>query len=462
MPSLAPLSPPHWTQSVKFRLALTYAITVYAVGSLLVGGMYAWQSEQLDESVIVGRRVVLENTETGARLDITGLMADDLSREALLAMERNAYLRALDNLRKATIIGLMVLVLVAFAIGWVLAHITLRPVNRMAAVARDISGSDLSRRIGLHGPNDEFKGLADTIDSMLDRLQAAFEDQRRFVQDASHELRNPLAVARTNLELALSDPDADAAELRASAEVAQRSTERMAVLVDDLLNQARTGVPAVQLRRVDLAAVAGTVAEEYRTMARAASVSIVLDSPEPVVILGDPTAMTRAVANLVSNAIRYAPSGTVVSLSVGRVGHEAVVSVVDHGPGLSPEEQAKVFTRFWRADQSSPGVGLGLSIVQQIARRHGGVAEVHSVPGGGATFSLRLPLVTDGAGVGTTPPGPDPRPNKDANRVRDTHTAMKTESHTDTHTHTGDHADLHAGDEGAPVDTVEMQKRSRS
>ncbi len=414
MPSLAPLSPPHWTQSVKFRLALTYAITVYAVGSLLVGGMYAWQSEQLDESVIVGRRVVLENTETGARLDITRLMADDLSREALLAMERNAYLRALDNLRKATIIGLMVLVLVAFAIGWVLAHITLRPVNRMAAVARDISGSDLSRRISLHGPNDEFKGLADTFDSMLDRLQAAFEDQRRFVQDASHELRNPLAVARTNLELALSDPDAGAAELRASAEVAHRSTERMAVLVDDLLNQARTGVPEVQLRRVDLAAVAGTVAEEYRSMARAASVSIVLDSPEPVVILGDPTAITRAVANLVSNAIRYAPSGTVVSLSVGREGHEAVVSVVDQGPGLLPEEQSKVFTRFWRADQSSPGVGLGLSIVQQIARRHGGVAEVTSAPGCGATFSLRLPLVTDDAGVGMTPPGPDPQQNTGA------------------------------------------------
>lgn len=420
MPSLAPLSRPHWTQSIKFRLALTYAITVYAVGSLLIGGMYAWQVRQLDEPVMVAERWVIEDSRTGQRYDITRFVTNQVTDQALQALERNAYLRAIDNLRKATIMGLMVLVLVAFAIGWVLAHITLRPINRMTAVARDISGSDLSRRIGLHGPNDELKGLADTFDSMLDRLQAAFEDQRRFVQDASHELRNPLAVARTNLELALSDPEATADDLRASAEVAHRSTQRMAVLVDDLLNQARTGVPAVQLRRVDLAEVAATVAEEYRTMARAASVSIELDTPEPVVIHGDPMAMTRAVANLVSNAIRYAPSTTVVTLSVTREGQEAVVSLVDHGPGLSTEEQGKAFTRFWRADLTSPGVGLGLSIVQQIARRHGGVAEVTSTPGHGATFSLRLPLVTNGAAVGTTPPGLDPEPTGGAVRNRRT------------------------------------------
>lgn len=418
MPSLAPLSRPHWTQSIKFRLALTYAITVYAVGSLLIGGMYAWQVRQLDEPVMVAERWVIEDSRTGQRYDITRFVTNQVTDQALQALERNAYLRAIDNLRKATIMGLMVLVLVAFAIGWVLAHITLRPINRMTAVARDISGSDLSRRIGLHGPNDELKGLADTFDSMLDRLQAAFEDQRRFVQDASHELRNPLAVARTNLELALSDPKATADDLRASAEVAHRSTERMAVLVDDLLNQARTGVPAVQLRRVDLAEVAATVAEEYRTMARAASVSIELDTPEPVVIHGDPMAMTRAVANLVSNAIRYAPSTTVVTLSVTREGQEAVVSVIDHGPGLSTEEQGKAFTRFWRADLTSPGIGLGLSIVQQIARRHGGVAEVTSTPGHGATFSLRLPLVTNEAAVGTAQPSLDPEPTGGAVRDR--------------------------------------------
>lgn len=444
MPSLTPLGVPHWSQSIRFRLALTYAVTVYLAGSVLIGGMYTWQARQLENSELVSHFFVYEDRQTGERVAVSALLTTRPGLEVMEGVERSAYVRALGNLRKATIIGLMILAVVAFVIGWALAHIALRPVNRMTAVARDITGSDLSRRISLHGPNDELKGLADTFDSMLDRLQAAFEDQRRFVQDASHELRNPLAVARTNLELALSDRDASADDLRASAEVAHRSTERMAVLIDDLLNQARTGVPAVELCRLDLATVVEDVAGEYRSVAKASSVSIQVEAPEPLTIHGDTTALTRAVANLISNAIRYAPADTAVSISVLGDDHHATVSVSDEGPGLAPDEKKQVFDRFWRADRSGPGTGLGLSIVQQIVRRHGGRAEVESAPGEGSTFRLVLPLATgSGTGKGTVtaadrgPAGGDDPDARAVNQREGTRRRHK------------------------PVDTVDVQPRSR-
>ncbi|MCL4138816.1 UNVERIFIED_CONTAM: hypothetical protein GTU68_047091 [Idotea baltica] len=263
----------------------------------------------------------------------------------------------------------------------------------MTMVARDITATDLSRRIGLPGPDDEMKGLADTFDAMLDRLQTAFEDQRRFVQDASHELRNPLAVARANLDLALSDPDASAADMRSSAEIAMRSTERMSGLVDDLLIQARSGVPEITRSEVDLVATAQDVVEEFSSGASRRSVPVVLVAPmAPLTITADSPAIRRAISNLVANAVKVAPPDTSVKVSVAHGDHCALVSVIDEGPGISPSDQQNVFKRFWRGENSVGGTGLGLSIVQQIVERHGGTTSVQSAIGQGSTFTIKLPM----------------------------------------------------------------------
>ena len=270
--------------------------------------------------------------------------------------------------------------------------------GRMAAVARDISGTELSRRIGLRGPDDELKDLADTFDEMLDRLQATFEDHRRFVQDASHELRNPLAVTRANLELVIDDPDASPDELRAAAQVAHASTERLSHIVDDLVAQARQGVPSHHATLVELDELAADIVVEFAAGAAARRIDLVAQrgpGTEPgssPVVNGDEAALRRAVTNLVVNAIRLAPTDSTITITTSVEDGEAVISVTDEGPGIDPALRESVFERFWRGDDAGKGLGLGLSIVRQVAQRHGGRVDLRSAVGDGSTFSIRLPV----------------------------------------------------------------------
>lgn len=387
------LATPRISQSIRFRLSLTYALAVFTAGSLLIGGLYLWQVRQLDEPRLVKGVINLVDPETRRPMETVVVIESETDRKLGTIFEYNAYLVALDNLKRASLAGLGILFIISFGTGWWLAGWALRPLHRMTMVARDITATDLSRRIGLPGPEDEMKSVADTFDAMLDRLQTAFEDQRRFVQDASHELRNPLAVARTNLELALSDPNASANDLRQSAGVAMRSTERMSSLVDDLLVQARSGVPEVSRAEVDLVATAGDVVEEFTASAGKAGLRLQLVAPmAPLVVKGDGPALRRALSNLVSNALKAAPSGTAVTVSLSQGEHVAMLSVADEGPGLSESDQQQVFKRFWRGDSSGGGTGLGLSIVQQIVERHGGTVSVNSALEVGSTFTVKVPI----------------------------------------------------------------------
>ncbi len=390
---------PHWTQSIRFRLSITYAATLFAVGSVLIGGMYAWQVQQLEKPVlprITQQSVLLERSGQRVQLSWPEVLREDFYSAVVEQFENETELAMIDDLRKASLAGLGILVIVAFVSGYILSGLALRPIDRMTRVARDISGNSLTKRIGLGGPEDELKRLGDTFDAMLDRLQAAFEDQRRFIQDTSHELRNPLASARTNLELVLSDEQASEPDLRRAAEVAHRSTERMSNLVDNLLEQARSGVPEVQVEQVDMAAVAAESVADYHAAARKRGLSLTLSVPDETepsaVVQGDREALMRAVSNLLSNAVRLAPSPSTISVSVDSTDASARLRVADEGPGLSEEAQTKVFTRFWRGERAGPGTGLGLSIVKQIAERHGGHITVESAPGQGSVFALSLPI----------------------------------------------------------------------
>ncbi len=378
-------------QSIRFRLSLAFSLVVFSVGTLLVGGIYLYQVNQLDDPVIEVQRLVLLNQQTGEVRNQLGIMPEEAQRAIIEQIQVNSYREALNELRKGSLGALGLLFIISFGTGWLFSGWTLRPVDRITGVARDITATDLTRRIGLRGPNDELKNLADTFDQMLDRLQGSFEDQRRFVQDASHELRNPLAVARANLELALDGGSEE--EVRAAAEIAHRSTGRMTLLVENLLQQARAGVPELERAPVDLTRMLNEIAADFAAPAAERDLRVEADvAPGPVVVNGDGPALRRAIANLVANAVRLAPTSSTIGLSLETAAECVEVAVSDEGPGIASKHHEAVFQRFWRGDNAGTGTGLGLSLVKLIVERHGGSVSLRSDVGSGSTFTLRLPV----------------------------------------------------------------------
>ncbi len=305
-------------------------------------------------------------------------------------------------------VGGAVLAVLALLATW-FVRLGLRPLERIEATAERIAaGDDLDQRIPDADEQTEVGRLARTLNAMLDRLQAAFEERRasearlrRFVADASHELQTPLTSVRGYAELfrrgaARNPDDLDVAMTRIEAEAT-----RMGVLVDDLLMLARLD-QGRELRRepVDLVPLARELVADARVVAP--DREIVLETDRPVVVAGDDPALRQVVGNLIANARIHTPAGTPFTVRVRADDGLGVVEVADRGPGLAPDHAARVFERFFRADPSraraSGGSGLGLSIVAAVAEAHGGSAGVDSTPGDGATFRIALPLAGNGDG----------------------------------------------------------------
>jgi signal transduction histidine kinase len=290
-----------------------------------------------------------------------------------------------DALRVVAGVGLAML-LVGSVLAWLLADRVLRPVTEVTKTARTISGGDLSRRIPVSG-HDEIAVLASTFNDMLGRLQTAFETQRRFVDDAGHELRTPLTIVRGHLELLEDDP----AERRATLELVLDELDRMARLVNDMLTLARWERPDfLSMAPVDV----GVLTDDVMAKAQAlGDRRWVLDARATGRIVADRQRVTQALVQLAQNAVQHTDEGDEIGLGTFAGNGEARLWVRDTGPGIPFEEQQRVFARFYRAsvERRSDGAGLGLSIVQAIARAHGGRLELASVPGSGATFTVVLP-----------------------------------------------------------------------
>ena len=383
---------PEWMRSIRFRYTLLYSAVLFGLAATLVGFLYLVLLMNLrHEPVTTAYRGVI---------CFEGQCFKPVSARQL---ERIVNTYTLNKLRNYSFGALGVLFVTSLGVGWVVAGRVLAPIGRITAVARDIQATDLSRRIRLQGPDDELKQLADTFDAMLARLDAAFAAQQQFIADASHELRNPLAIIRTNIDVALSDQDADREDLRQAMGVVRRASDRMVRLVDDLLALARRQVPTLEHEPVDLAAAVAEASDGF--VVPAAARQIILDRAiaPGVTVIGDPDALKRAVANLLENAVRLSPSGSRIRLATGSEDGRAWVAVNDEGPGIAPEDQSRVFDRFWRADKARSradgGTGLGLAIVRQIAESHGGQVRLHSRLGVGSTFVIWLPIA---------PPGTEP------------------------------------------------------
>jgi signal transduction histidine kinase len=288
----------------------------------------------------------------------------------------------------AAAVGLAAMVVVSIVAGWLVAGRFLRPLWTITATARDISASNLHRRLGLRGTRrgDEFTLLADTLDDLFARLQAAFESQQRFVANAAHELRTPLTAERTLLQVALADPDAGVDSLRAACEevlVLGRAQER---LIDALLTLATSERGVERREPVDLAALAADV-----VAARAGDTVRVDAALAPAIAAGDARLLEILVANLVDNAARHNLPGGRVEVTTGE---PARLTVTNTGPVVPADQIERLFEPFQRLGAQRvghpDGHGLGLAIVHAIATAHGAHVTADANPGGGLTVTVNF------------------------------------------------------------------------
>jgi signal transduction histidine kinase len=392
---------PAWTRTVRFRLTVTYSSVLFGLTALVVAGVYLLLSSFLEAGPLESSPKMAKDDQgnwtvtEGARFD-----ASDMT-----AVEAAANYKTLGMLRDLSLQAIAILFVASLVTGWWLAGRALRPVRRITSTAREISATDLSRRIDLDGPRDELRELAETIDGMLARLEAAFQVQRQMVDDASHELRNPLAVIQANVDAVLAVDDTTPAARANAVALVTRAMSRMTQLVEDLLSTARRSSPAFVDVEVDLAEIGTEAADEYALLAAERELSLNRQLNAGPVVASDPHALRRAVDNLLSNAVRLAPHGSEITVAVGGQDGWAWIAVRDQGPGIPADDQELIFDRFFTAARqltdslTRPGgarrefgqAGLGLAIVRQIVESHDGLVSVHSTVDVGSTFVLWLP-----------------------------------------------------------------------
>jgi signal transduction histidine kinase len=400
------------------RLRLTLLNGILLIGAAAVLVLLAW--------MLVGDALhPAGQLRTGTRVQLADGSEMDArvwQGQVVRAAEREVLVRGLVALAAISIAGIVGAYLVAGR--------ALRPLHRVTAAARRLSGETLDQRLHYAGADDEVAELAATFDAMLDRIGEAFESQKRFVANASHELRTPLAVMRTEIDVTMSDPDADVAEFRRMSTVVRDASIRANALVDSLLLLARTEAQAGRrlARKVpaDLSAGASAALSSMRTEASRLNLEVRTDlKPAPVV--GDPGLLERLAGNLVENAVRYNHLGGRLDVRTGSDDTYAWLVVANTGFEVDAADLPRLFEPFRRGGRErtgARGAGLGLSIVRAVCDAHGGAVSAVALDGGGLEVTVTLPAAATtpvlagsasvlGSGVpasapGTMPPGATP------------------------------------------------------
>jgi signal transduction histidine kinase len=328
----------------------------------------------------------------GGLLAVSGLLVRRSSMSAS-GVRSSQSIFAGRQLQVGPALAFAAAVLVALALGWFIAGRFLRPLRTITATARDISATNLSRRLAL-GSRDEFAELGETLDDLFRRLEASFESQRHFVANASHELRTPLAAERTLLQVALANPDASAETLRATCEQVLALGEQQERLIEALLTLATSERGPDQRESFDLAEIAGKVLAERRPEAHRKGIRVT-SAFAAAPAGGDPRLAERLVANLVDNAIRHNREAGWLEISTRTADGSALLSVRNTGAVIPPAEVNSLFEPFQRlgAERVRHGTGylLGLAIVRAIARAHGAALTATARPDGGLTVEVAFP-----------------------------------------------------------------------
>jgi heavy metal sensor kinase len=303
--------------------------------------------------------------------------------------------RTLDLLLVTLLLGGPLIVIIAGAGGYFLAARALAPIDKVTRTAHDISANDLSARLNLPETDDEVGRLVATFDSMLDRLDDAFRRERQFTADASHELRTPLSAVQTIIGSTLARPRTAVEYQQALVDLSQEA-ERMRALTEGLLQLARQDAvrqPA-KFEAVDLSTLLKDVIDSFSPLAEEKGLELIDLVPDNgLTLMGDRDSLIRLFVNLLDNAIKYTEQGAVTISAQARDERLLEVIISDTGIGITAEHLPRVFDRFYRVDESRSknGMGLGLAIVQNIARAHGGTVTVESKVGQGTSFVVQLP-----------------------------------------------------------------------
>jgi signal transduction histidine kinase len=378
--------------TIRLRLTVLYGLMFLVTGAILLTIGYALVRHNLDSRP--NARMVLQRLGIPAS-NLPPLLGKPLlqpgSPAASVAEAVRAQIRsdALHKLMVEYIFALGAMTMVSVAAGWLLAGRALRPLRDITATARRVSGENLGERIDLVGPADELKELADTFDGMLERLDGAFASQRHFVANASHELRTPLAIMRTEIDVALADPDGDVDDLRAMGEAVRDTVDRCERLIESLLVLARSEAATGREEAVDLAALVADCITDLRARAEDASVEVSADL-QSAWTRGEPALLERAIANLIDNGIRHNEPHGFLSVATRVDGTVVRLSVRNGGPVIDPEDARTLTEPFRRLDRTFGGFGLGLSIVRTVVRAHGGTLEVAAPESGGLEVNVAL------------------------------------------------------------------------
>jgi len=303
----------------------------------------------------------------------------------------------LKNLRFWLGLGLPVVVGVSILGGYILVQRALSPVDQICESAERISSQNLSQRLPVSQTADELQRLSLSLNHMITRLDEAFQHNRRFMADASHEMRTPLTVLRGELESLLNQRELSV-EVCESLESILEEVQRLTMIVESLFALARldAGEGQAKWAEVDLSRLASSTAEQMCLLAADKQIQMNCEAPEPVPVQGDRARLKQIVVNLLDNAIKYTPPGGNVTLKVATAQNKALLEVIDSGIGIPPSEQKHVFERFFRVDKARSremgGAGLGLAIVKSICTAHGGQVDLESIEGSGSRFRIELPL----------------------------------------------------------------------
>ncbi len=364
--------------SIRFRLSVLSSLVVFVLGSAAVISIFFVIRHGLRTDRVMG--LVLTPGETVVRGGVRYIIPQ-LEMRQFQTVETVLRERILEDITGLILWGLVWLFLVSLVMGWFLAGRSLRPIGQIAEVAENIQAQDLSRRINLSGPDDELTRLAGTFDAMLDRLSGSFRLQQQFLASTSHDLRNPLAVIRSNLEVSLADPAATAEDWRETGEVVSRAARKMSGMIDRLLEAARWEVGFHRFSELDLADLVASTAQAVTALAEERDLRVQVRT-QPATVSGDALALARILENLLDNAITASPPGTLIELDCGERDGWAWMTVADRGPGLDPS---------LISGDSHVGGGLGLAIARHLVESHRGELATFQRESGGAAMVVWIP-----------------------------------------------------------------------
>jgi signal transduction histidine kinase len=372
-------TPVFW-KSIRFRLALWYSIFLILLMVIL----------------LVGINTIMINSRPDISEMHPPFPGDSQAWRQVVESER---FRNMQDLRLFSFVGAGLVLMFGAVGGYLLAGSMLKPVDHVSSLAGRISYTNLKERINYRGPKDEVKRLADTFDNMLQRLELSLESQKQFIQDASHELRTPIAIAQTNIEVLEMNHRATIQEYKQLMDVLKLSLCRMNSVNNSMLLLSEETPAKAKWTKVDVSVLLHEVYAETRIQAKSKGINIeMMPLVAPISVLGDSLRLKQAIINLVENGIIYnRPQGS-IRLSGRMQDKNAIIEIQDNGIGIKAKDLPHIFDRFYRVDQSrnreKGGSGLGLAIVKKIIEDHGGAVLAESTIGEGSTFRITLPLET--------------------------------------------------------------------